>query len=422
MKFEPFVMERCLCRWENTVRLNISESGVHPLTLAELAGDVDLGDTLLGYPQSNGTIPLRERIAALYPGSNPDQIIVTTGTAEANFLSALTTLSPGDEVVAMIPNYMQLIGACRSFGARIVPFPLVEEDGWRPDLDALEAAVCSRTRMIAICNPNNPSGAILTEAEMDRIVEIAERSGAWLLADEVYRGAELSGEECPSFWGRTEKILLNAGLSKAFGLPGLRVGWTVTTEEKAAELWAHRDYSSLAVNGLADRLAQIALDKRPAILERTRGIIRRQLPMVYDWVASHENHPVRLSWTPPLAGGIAAVRYDHPIPVRGPHRAPADRAEPAGGARAPLRARRLPADRLRRRARGSDGEPRHHQRDAGGGRRGDAGSRVGGGNAARLTARRSGTAGLQSARWPGTPVFRPASRPAGPRNSLRQTA
>ena len=170
MKFEPFVMERCLCRWENTVRLNISESGVHPLTLAELAGDVDLGDTLLGYPQSNGTIPLRERIAALYPGSNADQIIVTTGTAEANFLSALTTLSPGDEVVAMIPNYMQLIGACRSFGARVVPFPLVEENGWRPDLDALEAAVSERTRMIAICNPNNPSGAILTEAEMDRIV------------------------------------------------------------------------------------------------------------------------------------------------------------------------------------------------------------------------------------------------------------
>ena len=167
--------------------------------------------------------------------------------------------------------------------------------------------------MIAICNPNNPSGAVLTEPEMDRIVEVAERSGAWLLADEVYRGAELSGEECPSFWGRTEKLLLNAGLSKAFGLPGLRVGWTVTTEEKATELWSHRDYSSLAVNGLADRLAQIALDKRPAILERNRGIIRRQLPLVYDWVASHENHPVRLSWTPPAAGAIAAVRYDHPI-------------------------------------------------------------------------------------------------------------
>ena len=132
----------------------------------------------------------------------------------------------------MIPNYMQIIGACRSFGARIVPFPLVEEDGWRPDLDALEAAVSERTRMIAICNPNNPSGAVLTEPEMDRIVEVAERCGAWLLADEVYRGAELSGEECPTFWGRTEKVLLNAGLSKAFGLPGLRVGWTVTTEEK----------------------------------------------------------------------------------------------------------------------------------------------------------------------------------------------
>lgn len=313
MKFEPFVMERCLCRWENTVDWNISESGVHPMTLAELAGDVDLGDTLLGYTQSNGTIPLRERIAALYPGSTVDQILVTTGTAEANFLSALTTLSPGDEVVAMVPNYMQLIGACRSLGARVIPFPLVEADGWRPDLDALEAAVSPRTRMIAICNPNNPSGAVLTEAEMDRIVEVAERSGAWLLADEVYRGAEVSGEECPTFWGRTSKILLNAGLSKAFGLPGLRVGWTVTTEAKATELWGHRDYSSLALSAMSDRLAQIALDKRPQILERTRSIIRRQLPIVERWIASHAGHPVRLRWTRPLAGAIAAVRYDHPI-------------------------------------------------------------------------------------------------------------
>ena len=313
MKFEPFVMERCLCRWENTVRLNISESGVHPLTFAELTDGADLGDTLLGYTQSNGTIPLRERIAALYPGSNVDQILVTTGTAEANFLSALTTLSPGDEVVAMIPNYMQIIGACRSLGARVIPFHLVEENGWRPDLDALDAAVSDRTKMILVCNPNNPSGAVLTEPEMDRIVAAAERCGAWLLADEVYRGAELSGEECPTFWGRTDRILLNAGLSKAFGLPGLRVGWTVTTEAKATELWGHRDYSSLALSAMSDRLAQIALDKRPAILERTRSIIRRQLPMVSDWVASHENHPVRLSWTPPVAGAIAAVRYHHPI-------------------------------------------------------------------------------------------------------------
>ena len=313
MKFEPFVMERCLCRWENTVRWNISESGVHPLTLAELTGGEDLGDTLLGYTQSNGTIPLRERIAALYPGAGPDQVLVTHGTAEANFLAALTTISRGDEVVAMMPNYMQIIGACRSFGARVIPFPLIEEAGWRPDLDALDAAVSPRTRLIAVCNPNNPTGAVLTEPEMDRIAAAAERSGAWLLADEVYRGAELDGRECPSFWGRTERILLNAGLSKAFGLPGLRVGWTVTSEAKAAELWAHHDYNTLTVSALSDRLAQVALDRRPEILERTRGICRRQLPLVADWVRSHHDHPVRLSWTPPVAGAIAAVRYDHPI-------------------------------------------------------------------------------------------------------------
>ncbi len=313
MKFEPFVMERSLCQWENTVRWNISESGVHPMTFAELAGGVDLGDLLLGYPQTNGTIPLRERIAGLYPGAGADQVLVTNGCAEANFLAALTTLEPGDEVVAMLPNYMQVIGACRSLGARVIPFPLLESQGWRPDLDALDAAVGPRTRLIAICNPNNPTGAVLAEAEIDHIAGTANRVGAWLLADEVYRGAELNGVECPSFWGRCDRMLLNAGLSKAFGLPGLRIGWTVTSASKAAELWGHRDYNTLAVSGISDRLAQVALDRRPEILERTRGILRRQLPLVEDWVASHRDHPVSLSWTPPEATAIAAVRYDHPI-------------------------------------------------------------------------------------------------------------
>ena len=115
-------------------------------------------------------------------------MLVTHGTAEANFLAALTTISRGDEVVAMMPNYMQIIGACRSFGARVIPFPLIEEAGWRPDLDALDAAVSPRTRLIAVCNPNNPTGAVLTEPEMDRIAAAAERSGAWLLADEVVPG------------------------------------------------------------------------------------------------------------------------------------------------------------------------------------------------------------------------------------------
>lgn len=314
MKFEPFVMERDLCRWENTVRWNISESGVHPLTVGELTGGADLGEVRLGYPQSNGTIPLRERIAALYPGAGPDQVLVTHGAAEANFLSAVTTLDPGDEAVVMVPNYMQLVGVCRSFGARVIPFPLIEERGWRPDLDALDAALSDRTRLIAVCNPNNPTGAVLTEPEMARIAAAANRTGAWLLADEVYRGAELNGMECPSFWGRAERLLLNSGLSKAFGLPGLRVGWTVTSRQKADELWGHRDYNTLALSALSDHLAQVALDRREEILERTRALLRRQLPLVSDWVAAHRDHPVPLDWTPPEAGAIATVRYRHEIP------------------------------------------------------------------------------------------------------------
>ena len=144
MRFELFEMERMQSTWENQVRYNLSESGVHPLRLSELAEAADLADlkeTLLGYPQTNGTVELREKVSDLYPGAEIDNVIVTNGTAEANFISILNLLEPGDRVVVMLPNYMQIWGLARSLGANVEPLPLLEDNGWEPDLGALRRVV-----------------------------------------------------------------------------------------------------------------------------------------------------------------------------------------------------------------------------------------------------------------------------------------
>jgi aspartate/methionine/tyrosine aminotransferase len=268
----------------------------------------ELKEELLGYPQTNGTIELRERISDLYPGSDIDNIIVTNGTAEANFISILSLIEPGDEVVVMIPNYMQIWGLTRSLGADAKRLFLHAERDWGPDLDELEELVNEKTRLIAICNPNNPTGAVMKEDDMRRLCKIADRVGAWVLADEVYQGAELDGEVTPTFWGWHDRLLVTCGLSKAYGLPGLRIGWVVGPSEKIAELWSYKDYTSISPGALSDRLARWALEptRRAAILERTRTTLRSQLPILQTW--SDEQGGL-FEMTAPRAGAFAVLRY-----------------------------------------------------------------------------------------------------------------
>src|SRR5215210_966669 len=183
MKLETFEMERMQSTWENLVRYNLSESGVHPVALADLLiDDKDREEFFkieLGYSQSNGTPELRSAVAAIYEGAREENIIATTGTAEANFIASWMLTEPGDEVVMMLPNYMQLWGLLRGFGAEVRPLYLKKERNWSFDLEELDRIVTPRTKLICVCNPNNPTGAILSEDEMNRIVNAASRVGAW---------------------------------------------------------------------------------------------------------------------------------------------------------------------------------------------------------------------------------------------------
>jgi len=314
-KFEPFALERMMSKWENKVDVNLSESGVHPMTVRQLLtiSDTDVDDLLnieINYPQANGTIELRQTIAALYNGAGQDNVLATIGAAEANYLTLQTLLSPGDEMVVMRPNYMQIWGIAHNQGVKIKEFNLIESRGWAPDLDELDAMVTPDTKLIAICNPNNPTGRILTEAEMDHIVATAERVGAWILADEVYGGAErLTDEQTPSFYGRYDKVIAIGSMSKAYGLPGLRLGWLVGPEAVVDDIWARHEYTTIAIPMISDKLGQIALSAsvRPKILQRTRDYIRKGYPVLEEWIAAHGN---TFSYTPPEAAAIAFVRYN----------------------------------------------------------------------------------------------------------------
>jgi aspartate/methionine/tyrosine aminotransferase len=318
MRVEQFAMERMQSTWENLVDVNLSESGVHPMTPRELLEEKNLElvlDQALVYTQSNGTTELRTLIAAMYPGSSPDHIQVTNGGSEANYISIWRLVEPGDDVVMLVPNYMQTWGLVRGFGGTVREWPLIEDRAagrWRPDLDALATLVTSRTRLIVICTPNNPTGAALTSDELDRIARIAASHGAWVLSDEVYRGAELGDQESPSMWGRYERVIITSGLSKAYGLPGLRIGWIAGPPEFVASTWSYHDYTTIAPGALSDRLARVALDptRRPAILARTRRIVRENLPRIEAWLKAHD--PM-FSWIPPQAGAIVYVRYGYAI-------------------------------------------------------------------------------------------------------------
>lgn len=317
MKIEPFEMERMQSTWENHVEINLSESGVHPLTLRELLGAEGDGERLLdvalGYPQTNGTVPLRSAIAALYPGATPDNVHVTNGGSEANFCSTWSLLEPGDDVVMMAPNYMQTWGLARAFAGGARKWPLRESGGgWRPDVDELRTLLTPRTKLLLVCNPNNPTGACFDAATLDAICREAARHGTWVLADEIYRGAELAGDETPSIWGRYERAIVTSGLSKAYGLPGLRIGWIVAPPSFVAGTWAYHDYTSIAPGAVNDRLATLALSpaRRAKILARTRGILNANLPVVREWLAARAD---LFSFVPPQAGAIVYARYHRSV-------------------------------------------------------------------------------------------------------------
>jgi hypothetical protein len=270
--------------------------------------------TKLAYPLSEGALGTRASIATWYPGATPDHVTVMNGGSEANFLALWTLLEPGDRLAFMVPNYLQGWGLGRHFGRATDTFRLKLRHGrWALDQDALERAVTKRTKVVMVCNPDNPTGSVLGPEEMDAVVVAARRANAWIVADEIYRGAEVDSDiASPTFWGMYDKVVITSGLSKAFAMPGLRIGWAVAPPKLIRRLWERHDYTTLTPGMVSDVLCGFAMrsEARESILARTRAIIRANLPPLEEWIHGHGDV---FEYARPQAGAIAYVKYRLPV-------------------------------------------------------------------------------------------------------------
>ena len=318
MKIRNFGVEIWMNKYETTCELNLAETCVESLTVAELldmAGKTDIAAELLPlkltYGEIEGSVRLRNLVAGLYENQKLENTVITHGAIGANALVHLTLVERGDRVISVLPTYQQHYSIPESIGADIQILKLTEKTGFLPDLEELKKLATPGTKLIAINNPNNPTGSLMDRAYLEKIVEIARACGAWILCDEVYRGTDQQGEDgmTASIADLYEKGISTGSMSKTYSLAGLRLGWIVAPEELIHAVSVHRDYNTISVGRLDDHFAAIALENKDKILKRSHEITRSALAILSDWV---DAEPL-ISWIKPKSGTTALLKYDLPI-------------------------------------------------------------------------------------------------------------
>ena len=316
MKIKPFFTERFFAAHEFRAPHLLCASDCESLTIEELLQVVGeswapLAQLHLGYTESQGALALREEIAGLYACLDPDQIIGLGAPEEGIFLGMHAMVEPGDEVVVLTPCYDSLINVVEYLGCNVVRWSLSETDvtpagsgGWQLDLDSLEEMVTSRTKLVVVNFPHNPTGYLPSHEEWLAIINIVERSGAWLFSDEIYRGLEHEPDaRLTSACDLYERAVTLSGLSKAYGLPGLRTGWLALQDRPLRDrLLGWKDYTTICASAPSEVLAQIALRAGELLVRRSRRIILDNLthaePFFSRWQAVFR-------WNQPQAGSVA---------------------------------------------------------------------------------------------------------------------
>ena len=318
MKIRDFGVEIWMNRYETTCEWNLAETCVESLTVEDLLDMAGKTDTILSellplkltYGAIEGSERLRNLVAGLYERQAMENVVITHGAIGANALVHETLVEPGDRVISVLPTYQQHYSIPESFGADVQILKLTEKTGFLPDLDALRRLATPGTKLIAINNPNNPTGSLMDKAYLEAIVEIARACGAWVLCDEVYRGMDQDGDGMTaSIADLYEKGISTGSMSKTYSLAGLRLGWIVAPVELLRAVSIHRDYNTISVGMLDDHFASIALENRDKILARSHAISRRNLAILSEWV---DGEPL-ISWIKPKSGTTALLKYDLPM-------------------------------------------------------------------------------------------------------------
>ena len=308
MRLKPFRLERFFVPFEFAARYMLGSSDSESVSIGDLlALEPEAAEQFhrhwLGYTEAAGAPYLREEIARVYSSMAPGQVLVFAGAEEAIFWYLNATLQSGDHAIIQTPCYQSHQEVARATGAEVTEWPLRFEDGWAIDLGWLEANIRPNTRLIVLTTPNNPTGAHLTRAEQQSVVELARSRGIRLFFDEVYRELEHAPEHrLPAVCDLYDRAASLGVMSKSYGLPGLRIGWIATHDgEVLARMQELKDYTSLCNAAPSEFLAALALRNRAKLLERNLGIVHRNLELLDGFF---QRWSQAMTWVRPVAGPI----------------------------------------------------------------------------------------------------------------------
>ncbi len=317
MKIDKFKLEYWLNPRDPLCKYNLGASCVKALKLEELlelAGvDKDafmaqLGETSLHYGHFYGSERLLAAISSLYENAGPECILTTHGGTGANNLVMNALVEPGDNVVAIVPNYQQHYSIPASLGAEIRFLHLNWQDDYSLNVNDLMALVDRKTKLITLSNPNNPTGKFFGRSTLTVIGDVARKVGAYVLCDEIYRG--LDDEYMPSMVDVYEKAIVTSSMSKVYSMAGTRVGWIVTRDRAAKDIMENRrSYDTVCDGPIDELLAAIALENKDTILRRSRSIVRTSRALLDDWLTKHPKlHCSKVSHS-----ATALIHYDYDI-------------------------------------------------------------------------------------------------------------
>ena len=320
MKIDHFAVEIWMNAYETRCQYNIAETCVDSITLGGLlalagAPDVmaELAPRKLTYGEIEGSERLRAAIASLYDDVAVDRVVTTHGAIGANALLYEALIGPGDEMVSVVPTYQQHVSIAESCGAQVKRLQMRRDQGYLPDLDELARLVTPQTKLIALTNPNNPTGALIERPMLQAIADIAARHNAWVICDEVYRGVNQDDDALtPSIVDLYDRGIAVGSMSKAFAMAGLRLGWIVAPPEVRDAVLVHRDYNTISVGMLDEYFAALALEHKDALLARNRAIVRTNRALLETWLS----HEPRLSWVKPRGGTVTLLDYDMALSSR----------------------------------------------------------------------------------------------------------
>lgn len=313
MKLSVFRQEEFFEDYEFSCELMLALSGAEPMTgveLSEIVGERPGLEREIGYTPSSGYPELRDAIAALNPPAERDNVMVTVGAIEALLILSNLLLDPGDEMVCLWPAYQPLYELANGAGASVRFVRLDQRDGFAIDLGAVEDAVGPRTKVVLLNVPHNPTGQTVPPDDLRELARRLAPLGVHLVVDEVFR--EMRSGHPPSAWDGQDNLVVVGSMSKAYALPGLRIGWLVANPELVVKARQFRKYTSLNPGSRDQLWALAALEHRAQVLARTWALTEDGAELATRWL---DDHPEDFELTAPAAGGIFFPRLRHDVPT-----------------------------------------------------------------------------------------------------------